>query len=436
MSVFSRIAKRNIFTMGDLRDEHNAFLIYAKVVLDIVPDKLRHIIPPLWSEAYPIRPEWDDSPAAIAERGNILLFGNGPFDRELGEVTLGNGPFDPKEDKYKEGPSNTLFGHFNRKVGNLQAGQLVQIKSWRPNGDASTWKVVNVKSSKKGGGQTTFRLDLNEGAPLNIAVFDQRRQPFSMYVRSPAFYDRQMKGNPLRGDKQKTRLLEADVSKFDLTLILWLLLSSGHDGNSHGRCFGLLNANQKPQFRVLRELLAECRVKRNRWAHIAGARMPICEVQKSLKFFLDLVLHAQHVAHHEEWWPDDHLERNFVREYLQVVERHFDPNTERADYQQKMRELAAQHFAQGQHEFDEDAVDAVLAHWDKLSIYMENRSLRSEFFDLVKQKFDLEEETARVIESLTPRSHALNDVVLHTPQEPERSEEFKEQNESSGCNIL
>ena len=86
--------------------------------------------------------------------------------------------------------------------------------------------------------------------------------------------DRQTSGRSFAASAYaQTHLKRGDPSQWDLWLVLWLLLHSGHDGQDSGECRGLLHA--------ISSLQAGCTISEaDADARTAAARTALAELRK------------------------------------------------------------------------------------------------------------------------------------------------------------
>ena len=157
----------------------------------------------------------------------------------------------------------------------LRAQGVVKGARLRMAAAASADEFVHTRGLKEdaAAGQTYVQLkdafrdpDFHGGGP----PAPRRRQLFG---KSTAFMDRQTSGRSFAASAYvQTHLQRGDPSQWDLSLVLWLLLNSGHDGQDSEECRGLLHA--------ISSLQAGCTISEaDADARTAAARTALAELR-------------------------------------------------------------------------------------------------------------------------------------------------------------
>ena len=294
-------------------DETAAMGLFAQVVIDVCPKLLSFVLEPLMNERYAGRRAWKELTAE--EQGNIILFGRKDMKELIGcvktctidpqgrlECSLGEGDklFDRRAPrKTHPSPQNGLreLQHVLLKVSSTQYREY-------------ECRVVNVDVDKTANTtQCTLQL-LNESESFPKTISDD---DIEVFARPRQFYNRQVLGsNTPRGPRAQLNILKGDM---DLTLMLWLLLDSAHDGKSdeQSKTSGLGHGRQ--DLDGFLQSLRSLRAMRNAdYAHAFSFKMPKETAVEKLLELWHVFDDADKIAASNEWWPDaDRLTAQFVR---------------------------------------------------------------------------------------------------------------------------
>ena len=285
---------------------------FSRILNNFLPRILREYVRLLWSTRYP-GAVWKDT----RESGDELLHGRGSYELLLCYATVQWGskfsqPLGPRGEAGAERPMDLVRDDCRVHIKGKDGDESVVPK-------AESFVTWLGPMDRRGFGSfgapfkprtwsTGVYWERNKGMPAPTAVVE-------VFGRDQAFYRRQF-SNSIIGSWQRARdALQTGISDtLDITLLLWVLLNSGHDGqdpsmggdgNPVNSCRGLVHCIpgvSDKSVDALRAALAGVREVRNQsYGHVAAWRMDSDQFCLAVNVVMDVARAMDAVAVELGW---------------------------------------------------------------------------------------------------------------------------------------
>ena len=266
-----------------LSDGHDTMDRFAHILIDLFPKLLRMAFPFAWAHRYR-GATWTTGPDCGAQ----LLCGRDNFKCVLGDATV-----TINEDQSCTFciPGIVTLDPCTRQQ--IRFGECGVVSVGRPAYNAAR-------------NQSTVTLTAPT-TPMRLLEEARTRKEIRLFTRTTHFYERQARG--CSKDK-RTSLALGDLCRLDFSALLWVFLSSGHDGipadtqegTAYSQCKGLLH-DMCAEFSLKAKLDFIRREWRNiRFGHVAAWKMSCSELKRAVCDLREALQEFDKVAHTHGWW--------------------------------------------------------------------------------------------------------------------------------------